>query len=165
MKKLALTVCMVFILFAGNAHALWTDVYNPTDVFFNSDNLFYTFTHDIRDNGFDVGLETVTGFTLTMNFYDDRDWLPESFMVDIIGDLSLPTWLFQASLFNAEINGDATLNESGMLTVNIYRVVGDFYFAQSTLTAEGKDVAVPEPTTMLLLGLGLVGIAAVRRRK
>ena len=50
-------------------------------------------------------------------------------------------------------------------------VTGDSYFAYSTGEEIGEGTssfkpaaAVPEPTTMLLLGLGLVGLAGVRRK-
>lgn len=163
MKKLALTVCMVFILFAGNAYALWIDVYDPTNVLLNSGNTSYQYTHDITDNGFDVGFENVWAFNLLVDLNNESG---NEASVDIRGDgegrYDYNFWVENLGIW---VWGDATLNETGMLTVNIYRNEGSFYFAKSTLTALGNDVAVPEPTTMLLLGLGLVGIAAVRRRK
>lgn len=170
MKKLALTVCMAFILFAGNAYALWIDVYNPGDILLDSSRTSYTFTHDITDNGFDVGTENVTGFLLTLNLYDDSydPWYSplEGASLDITGDgAGSYNYYFILQEFNVAVFGDATLNETGMLTVRLQREYGDFYFGRSTLTAYGNDVAVPEPTTMLLLGLGLVGLAASRRRK
>ena len=51
----------------------------------------------------------------------------------------------------------------GAFRVSIVSVWGDFYIDQSELRI--NYTPVPEPTTTLLLGLGLVGLAGVRRKK
>ena len=50
----------------------------------------------------------------------------------------------------------------GAFRVSIVSVWGDFYIDQSELRI--NYTPVPEPTTTLLLGLGLVGLAGVRRK-
>ena len=63
--------------------------------------------------------------------------------------------------------GFAQLSLTGLYDVTISSLSGDFYLGSSTLTVRGQDrgVSVAEPSTLALFGLGLLGFAALARRR
>jgi hypothetical protein len=154
----------------------WTDVYTDPagDVYFseagNGGLQTYSYIHDIRDEGFDPLLEDiVTSAILNIDFYDDRverPWVSEAVMV--FPQLSTGTeydFSYDDPDFGISILALVFLNLTGQLQVTLEQVEGDFYFAQSTLEASGRESSpVPEPATVLLIGTGLAGVAGLRRR-
>lgn len=137
----------------------------------------YTYTHDLRDNGFRPLNDIITSFHLSIDLADDssswRDGL-EFASVDLpgaLGDAPL-IWSFGGS--GAEYGGWSILgllqlNVLGTLTVTISSLYGDFNLVGSSLSAAGfanvPNASVPEPGALGLLGVGLMGMALSMRRR
>jgi hypothetical protein len=167
-------VALVGLSGAANAAfvpATWTDAYDVgTGIAIGGSSWKnYSYFHDLTLDGFTVGQDLVTNFLLTIDLFDDsRSDGSEQAFINIpgsLGDRSVSTFSF----FNSEyadwsIAGLFELNLLGTLSVTITAVKGDFVFAGSQLVANGYT-SVPEPSTVALLGIGLLGVAAGARRR
>lgn len=150
--------------------ATWTDDYITTqEVSVGSPATYF---HDITFDGFNVGSDIVTDFLLTIDLYDDasdKRFEGELAFVDIpgvIGDRFVSNFQFgDGAYVGASLVGIFELNLLGQLSVTISAVYGDFLLTGSHLVANGLQASVPEPGTLGLLGLGLLGIAAGARRR
>lgn len=139
----------------------------------------FSFTHDLTapEVGFNVGSDTITDYKLTINLHNDQGQL------DIV-NIDQPGNIFTdgvALLFNwksASVNtGDSyegvlSLTDTGKLFVTVKSLLGSFFLDSSELVANGArgtlntasiSVAVPEPTSIALLAMGMIGIAVMRR--
>ncbi len=186
MKKLFRFLTGVFIIFGtlGSAEAIqYTDTHDPTDFLmsshiYSSDDI-YSWTFDLTQDGFDPLTQDITSADMDLYLYDDSWSLseihPEKIGVyfDQLDDEGTADWeelTWSPGNYTITIESLVTLNDNGTLNVALKADALDFYFDKSVLTAYATDPVVvpvpnPEPTTMILFGLGLLGFAGVTRKK
>jgi len=167
-----LTLCLTCLLLIITApvHANWTDTYTPdSPVYFNTCFESYGYLHDITDNGFDVGVDRATSYSLSINLRDDAGYFADWIEVAYI-DLPGAWWndaIVEIDYSNIELDfsiaGIAALNSSGQLSVTITRLCGDFYLYESFLDVQGEENStVPAPGTLLLISTAILGFVGLK---
>lgn len=160
-------------LICGQAFAApytWTDSYDPADIKIPPT---LTFNMDITDgvNGYNAVTDNLYAYALSVWLRDDGDFFQgETAYINLPGILGddIVSSIFTIFLptLGTSLDGLLQLDASGLLTVSISAVSGDFFFDRALLTAWGNQGEVPEPGSMLLLGAALTAAAvATRRRK
>lgn len=172
-RKLTLSLAFLAISSLANAVVIttWTDSLDFTpDIYLNAGDS-YSYTHDITDDGFnpDIDYATVWGNTLTLGLYDDQDMLKKEWAhIELPGIDSIIEVDYFDEVLGLGFIAWASLNDNGLLDLTVSAVKGDFYLGHSILEVTGiadKYANVPEPGTLGLLGLTLIGLAIARKIK
>jgi hypothetical protein len=175
MKRL-IVGCVAMIGFAASANATfvpatWQDEIGG--IHHVTPGSPYEYNHYLTNSGFRPLNDVITSFSLSIDIFDDARW--DSFEiaeVDITGFTSgyVSSLSFGNDAFNGwSFLGLIELNVLGSLSVAVSSVCnwaacGDFNVGTSTLVANGLTRQVPEPGTIALLGLGLLGVGLGRRK-
>jgi hypothetical protein len=170
----------------GTASAIpVTDSIDPTPDITISVGSPYLYVHDISDGaaGYVADYDTLVSALLTINLIDNVSQGHETFQF-VIGSGGAQQVVIDNGP-NAVNNGQnatpypitlvaalSDLAADGKLSVTLSASTGDYIFTSSVLSAEvtrgvgrQQTTAVPEPATLALLGLGLFGIVAMRKRQ
>lgn len=152
-----------------------TDIVDPSpDVVISFGGSPFIYQHDITDNGFSPLLQTITSAILTVHLFDGDNKGNEEFQFlignggtsQIYSDTNVNNGASGAPYSISLVAALSDLQADGKLNVQLSAQSGSYTFTDSTLVAQVTSrSAVPEPGILALLGIGLLGAGAARRRK
>jgi hypothetical protein len=148
----------------------WVDTIDFTPDRYIAPYSSYSYTHSILDNGYNPGVDSIYNYSLSVNLLDDSDRGLDVALINVPG-LFGDTIFFNLSgveFGGWSLEGQTQLSNTGIYGVTITSLIGDFFLGGSSLTVRGEENdgrSVPEPGTLGLLGLGLLGVGAGMRKK
>lgn len=175
-KSLKSFVAVVACVFSVNAFAgliTITDVERDgvsTTVSFGQS---VSWTHNILDAGFVLG--SAESASIVIELKDDKNdpwYMPLEIALVQLGNFDMedggltdPLMPMVAWFGNLGVSSLTKLNADGTLFVQVTSAMGDFVVGKSTLSVITKEVSVPESSSLMLFGLGLLGLGLMRRKR
>ena len=118
-------------------------------------------THDFA---YDYSSVNVISGVLSVALEDvDLSCIKQEYAFGITDSGVLAAGEVDSRIYEYSINASSLID--GSLSVAVFGLSGDFKVVKSTLRVKYDAAPVPEPTTMLLFGTGLAGLAAMSRRR
>jgi hypothetical protein len=126
-------------------------------------------TFNIGFDGFDPYTQDVTSASIRLNLADDSGCDFWEFANLSVGENRF-FWEVNTGNTSFNVSSLVSLSDTGTVAARLTAILGDFWFKNATLHAEGTDpgnaaAPVPEPGTILLLGTGLMGLVVASRKK
>jgi len=165
-SKLSLAGALLFLA----AHAAQATPMSWTDTVTFNPNVYVTqwtgfvYKQSLISDGYNPAVDSISSYSLSLDLVNGSG----GFLALVVpGQLSNGFFDFNGTQYGGmSLQGNVSFSSTGVLTVGIISLLGNFYLASSTLTAWGNGIArtVPEPGVLALLVLGLMAIAIVRSR-
>jgi hypothetical protein len=161
----AIALCSVTV--ANATPISWVDTIDFNPDRYIAPNSSVSYNHDILDNGYTPLVDSIYGYSLSVNLYDDGDNGLEVALVNVpgVGGDKVYFDLSGSEFGGWSLAGYGQLALTGLYDVTISSLWGDFFLGSSTLTVRGDERSVPEPGALGLLALAMLGMVAASRRK
>ncbi len=138
-------------VWTGSTNVWWYDANSNYPVFY----IMYDDIYRLED--MIVSVDNNDNYNVDYFNYSANSWFS---LFSILSEYGNVTWGMDTFVIQTEI-GFTPVNTD---FIRIYGNGGDGMYAISEVWAWGSPISTPEPATMLLLGLGLLGLVGVRRK-